>query len=131
MIFAKNQEVYFLALKGKTTGFQRNRQQLAQNSKNTSEGCRNKTRADMRIPGGLLFMWGVFSSFRFRVLVAASQKNPILVLQKWKVIALGGFQLLLGSAYIETLVRWVHAVYPFDFPPTMVDRWTFYFILFG
>jgi hypothetical protein len=52
----------------------------------------------MRIPDGLLFMWGVFSSFWFRVLVAASQKNPILVLQKWKVIALGGFQLLLGSA---------------------------------
>jgi hypothetical protein len=33
--------------------------------------------------------------------------------------------------HIETLVRWVRAVYPFDFPPTMVDRWTFYFILFG
>jgi hypothetical protein len=31
--------------------------------KNTSEGCRNKTRVDMRIPDGLLFMWGVFSSF--------------------------------------------------------------------
>jgi hypothetical protein len=85
----------------------------------------------MRIPGGLLFMWGVFSKFQFRVSVAASQKNPILVLQKWKVIALGGFQLLLGSAYIETLVRWVRMVYPFDFPPTMVDRWTFYFILYG
>jgi hypothetical protein len=38
----------------------------------------------MRIPGGLLFMWGVFPSFRFRVSVAASQKNPILVLQIWK-----------------------------------------------
>jgi hypothetical protein len=63
MIFAKNQEVYFLALKCKTTQFQRNRQELAQNLKNTSEGCRNKTRADMRIPGGLLFMWGVFPIF--------------------------------------------------------------------
>jgi hypothetical protein len=52
--------------------------------KNTFKGCRNKTRADMRIPGGLLFMWGVFPSFRFRVLVAASQKNPILVLRKWQ-----------------------------------------------
>jgi hypothetical protein len=30
----------------------------------------------MRIPGGLVFMWGVFPSFRFRVLVAASQKKP-------------------------------------------------------
>jgi hypothetical protein len=38
----------------------------------------------MHIPGGLLFMWGVFPSFRFRVSVAASQKNPISVLQKWK-----------------------------------------------
>jgi hypothetical protein len=33
-------------------------------------------RADMRIPGGLLFMWGVFPIFRFRVSVAASQKKP-------------------------------------------------------
>jgi hypothetical protein len=38
----------------------------------------------MRIPSGLLFMWGVFPSFRFHVLVAASQKNPISVLRKWK-----------------------------------------------
>jgi hypothetical protein len=29
----------------------------------------------MRISGGLLFMWGVFPSFRFRVLVATSQKK--------------------------------------------------------
>jgi hypothetical protein len=29
----------------------------------------------MHIQGGLLFMWGVFSSFRFRVSVAASQKT--------------------------------------------------------
>jgi hypothetical protein len=43
----------------------------------------------------------------------------------------GGFQLLSGSAYIEIVVRWARAVYPFDFPPMMVDRWTFYFILFG
>jgi hypothetical protein len=28
----------------------------------------------MHIQGGLLFMWGVFPSFRFRVSVAASQK---------------------------------------------------------
>jgi hypothetical protein len=32
-------------------------------------------RADKSIPGGLLFMWGVFPSFRFRVLIAASQKK--------------------------------------------------------
>jgi hypothetical protein len=43
----------------------------------------------------------------------------------------GGFQLLSVSAYIETVVRWARAVYPFDFPPMMVDRWNFYFILFG
>jgi hypothetical protein len=29
-------------------------------------------------------MWGVFPSFRFRVSVAASQKNLISALQKWK-----------------------------------------------
>jgi hypothetical protein len=32
-------------------------------------------RVDTRIPGGLLFMWGIFCGFRFHVLVAASQKN--------------------------------------------------------
>jgi hypothetical protein len=38
----------------------------------------------MRIPDGLLLMWGVVPTFQFRVSVAASQKNPILALQKWK-----------------------------------------------
>jgi hypothetical protein len=31
----------------------------------------------MRIPGGLLFIWGVFPSFRFRVSVATSQKKNL------------------------------------------------------
>jgi hypothetical protein len=79
MIFAKNQEVYFLALKCKTTPVPSKSAATCTKFKKYSEGCRNKTRADMRIPGGLLFMWGVFSSFRFRVLVAASQKTLILV----------------------------------------------------
>jgi hypothetical protein len=50
-----------------------------------------------------------------------------------KVIALGGFLLLSGSAYIETLAMWAHAVYPIDFPPMTVDRWTFliYFVWLG
>jgi hypothetical protein len=49
------------------------------------------------------------------------------------VIALGGFLLFSGSACIETLARWVRTVYPFDFPPTMIDRWTFllYFVWLG
>jgi hypothetical protein len=29
-------------------------------------------------------MWGIFPSFRYRVSVAASQKNPISALWKWK-----------------------------------------------
>jgi hypothetical protein len=29
----------------------------------------------MRIPGGLIFMWGVVPSFRVAILVAASQKT--------------------------------------------------------
>jgi hypothetical protein len=41
-------------------------------------------RVDNRITGGNLFMWDVFPSFRFRVSIAASQKNPISVLRKWK-----------------------------------------------
>jgi hypothetical protein len=47
-----------------------------QKSKYTSEGCRKKTRNDMCIPGGLLFMWCIFPCFQFRVSVAASQKKP-------------------------------------------------------
>jgi hypothetical protein len=43
--------------------FERNRQELAQDPKYTSEGCRNKMRAYIHIPGGLLFMWGVVPSF--------------------------------------------------------------------
>jgi hypothetical protein len=50
-----------------------------------------------------------------------------------KVIAWGVFLLLSGSAYIEALAMWAHAVYPFDFPPTTVDRRTFliYFVWLG
>jgi hypothetical protein len=49
------------------------------------------------------------------------------------VIALGGFLLLSDSVYIETLAMWAHAIYPFDFPPTTVDQWTFliYFVWLG
>jgi hypothetical protein len=36
-----------------------------------------------------------------------------------KEIALGGFLLLPGSAYIETLAMWARVVYPFDF----LQRW--------
>jgi hypothetical protein len=68
----------------KTTPVPTKSAELAQNLKNTSEDCRNKKRADMRISDDLLFMWGVFPSFQFRVSVAASQKNLISVLQKWK-----------------------------------------------
>jgi hypothetical protein len=84
MIFAKNQEVYFLALKCKTTSVPPKSVGTCAKFKNTSEGCRNKTRADMCIPGCLLFMWGVFPSFRFRVSVAASPKSPSSALCKRK-----------------------------------------------
>jgi hypothetical protein len=84
MIFAKNQEVYFLELTCKTTQVPAKSAGTCTKFKNTSKGCRNKTRPDMSIPGGLLFMWGVFPSFRFRVLVAASQKNPIWYFENGK-----------------------------------------------
>jgi hypothetical protein len=38
----------------------------------------------MCTPCGILFMWGVVPSFRFAISVAASQQNPISILQKWK-----------------------------------------------
>jgi hypothetical protein len=72
MIFIKNWELVFLEVKGKPTRLQRNRHELAQNTKNNSKDLRDETRADMCIPGGLLFMRGVVPSFPFAVLVAAS-----------------------------------------------------------
>jgi hypothetical protein len=45
---------------------------------------RSETRADMCIPGGLLFMWGVVPNFWFCVSIATSQKNLVSVLRKWK-----------------------------------------------
>jgi hypothetical protein len=78
MIFAKNQKLVLLPLKCKLTPVQQNRQQLTQNPKYTSEGFHNETRADMRILGGLLFMWGIVHSFQFRVLVAASHKKNLI-----------------------------------------------------
>jgi hypothetical protein len=85
MIFAKKSEgLLFSAKVQNHPGSNEIGRNLHKIQKNTSEGCRNKTRADMRIPGGLLFMWGVFPSFRFHVSIAASQKNPTSVLRKWK-----------------------------------------------
>jgi hypothetical protein len=46
-----------------------------ENPENNFEDLRDKTRADMCIPGGLLFMWGLVPSFPFAVSVAASQKT--------------------------------------------------------
>jgi hypothetical protein len=73
--FCKKFRSLSLPLKCKATWFHRNRQELAQNQKYTFEGCPNEMRDDICIPGGLLFMWGVVPSFRFRVSVAASQKK--------------------------------------------------------
>jgi hypothetical protein len=56
-----------------------------QNLEDNFEGLCDKKRDDMCIPGILLFMWGVVPSFLFDSLVAASQKNPISALRKWKI----------------------------------------------
>jgi hypothetical protein len=76
MIFTKNQEVYFLALKCKTTPVPAKSAGTCAKFKKYLRRLRNKTRADMCIPECLLFMWGVFPSFRYRISVAASQKKP-------------------------------------------------------
>jgi hypothetical protein len=73
--FCKKSGDLLLALKCKTTPVLAKSAELAQNSKKYLRRLLQKKRADMHIPGGLLFMWGVFPSFRFRVLVAASQKT--------------------------------------------------------
>jgi hypothetical protein len=71
--------------------------------KNAFEGLHNKTRADMRIPSGLLFMWGVFPGFRFRVSVAASQKISISILRKWKTTFRGMKQKSASVAFLAIL----------------------------
>jgi hypothetical protein len=55
-----------------------------QNSEDTSKGLCFETRADIRIIGGLLFMWDVVLSFQNIVLVAISQKKPDFGTPKWK-----------------------------------------------
>jgi hypothetical protein len=73
MIFVKKSGACLITAKVQNhPGSSKNRQELVQNPKYTSEGCHNETRADMCIPCGLLFMWGVVPSFWFRVSVAAS-----------------------------------------------------------
>jgi hypothetical protein len=57
---------------------------LRKNPENKSEGLRDEMRSDMCILGGLLFMWGVVSSFTFAVLMSTSQKNPISALKNRK-----------------------------------------------
>jgi hypothetical protein len=63
MIFVKNQEVYFLALKCKTTPVPAKSAGTCTKFKKYLRRLPQKKRADMRILGGLLFMWGVFLSF--------------------------------------------------------------------
>jgi hypothetical protein len=68
---------------------------------------RSETRADMCIPGGLLFMWGVVPSFQFRVSIATSQKNSVSVLKKWKKHFLWDgtkcmLQMMIWMAYLDS-----------------------------
>jgi hypothetical protein len=46
-----------------------------QNPENNFKSLHDEMRADMCIPGGLLFMWDVVPNFPFAVSVAASQKT--------------------------------------------------------
>jgi hypothetical protein len=48
---------------------------MRKNLEDTSKDFHVETRADMRILCGLLFMWGVVSSFLLAVSVLASQKT--------------------------------------------------------
>jgi hypothetical protein len=82
MIFVKNQDLVLLVLKCKPTPVPAKSVGAFAKSRNYSEGLRGEKRANMCIPGGLLYMWGVVPSFPFAVLVAALQKNPILALRK-------------------------------------------------
>jgi hypothetical protein len=69
MIFAKNQELILLELKGKLTPVPM--KSVGAYAKSIKCLC-NEIRADMYILSCLLFMWGVVPSFPFAVSVAAS-----------------------------------------------------------
>jgi hypothetical protein len=58
--------------------------ELVQNSKDTLKYLCVEKRADMRIPGGLLFISGVVPSFRLAVSIVASQKIQFWYTKKWK-----------------------------------------------
>jgi hypothetical protein len=88
--FAKNLEVYFLALKYKTTPvlaklagtctkFKKYLRRLLQQNESFYAYSRMST-----------IYLGCFPSFRFRVSVAASPKNPIVAPWKWKKALLVG-----------------------------------------
>jgi hypothetical protein len=81
--FCRKTRAHLIRAKGQThPGSSKIGKSLRKIQKNNSLDLREEKRADICIPGVLLFMWGVLPSFLFAVLVAASQKNPISALQK-------------------------------------------------
>jgi hypothetical protein len=73
MIFAKNQELILLELKGKPTSVPaKSAGACVKSRKKNFEGLREETRVDMCILYGVLFMWGIVPCFPFAVLLAAS-----------------------------------------------------------
>jgi hypothetical protein len=89
IFFAKNQELVLLALKSKHTQVLVKSVAACVKSKKQLQGLRDKTRADMHIPGGLLFMWNVVPNFPFAILIAASQKSDFGSLKMENALFLG------------------------------------------
>jgi hypothetical protein len=75
MTFGKNQEVYFLALKCKTTPVPAKSAETCTKFKKYLRRLPQQNESWYAYPRWSIFMWGVFSSFWFRVSVAASQKT--------------------------------------------------------
>jgi hypothetical protein len=84
IIFAKNQEVYFLALKCKTTAVPAKSVETCTKFKKYLRRLPQQNESRYAYTRWSTIYGGVFPSFRFRISVAASQKNPISVLWKWK-----------------------------------------------
>jgi hypothetical protein len=74
IIFEKNQKLVLLSLTCKPSPIPAKSVGACAKFKIYLRRWRSKTRADICILDGLLFMWGVLPSFRSRVSVAASQK---------------------------------------------------------
>jgi hypothetical protein len=110
MIFAKNQEVYFLALKCKTTPVPAKSVGTCTKFKKYLWRLPQQNESWYAYPRWSTIYVGCFLELSISRFGSCFIKKPDFGTPKMESDSFGGFQLLLGSRYIETLVRWVRVV---------------------